>query len=106
VASAATYRRGVASSERRVFFVERYVPGLDEAAAARLSSSLRAAVDELQREGRELEWLRSFALLEEETYVWMLAAGQVDDVLSVGERAGVSCDHMVEVVEGEPLASS
>jgi hypothetical protein len=96
-----TYGRGVTTA-RRTFFVESYVPALDEEGAAALSAKLQAAIDELRREGRELEWLRSFALVEAETYVWMLTAGDVDDVVLVNERARLSYDHVVEVVAGEP----
>jgi hypothetical protein len=94
------------TSARRTFFVESYVPALDEPTAAALSAQLRAAVDELRREGQELEWLRSFALIDDETYVWMLAAGDVGDVVLVNERARLSYDHVVEVVAGERLKGS
>jgi hypothetical protein len=96
----------VTTRRSRTFFVESYVPALDGPTAAALSAQLRAAVDELRREGRELEWLRSFALIDDETYVWMLAAGDVDDVVLVNERARLSYDHVVEVVTGEPLNGS
>jgi hypothetical protein len=90
---------------RRTFLIESYVPALDEATAASLSSKLRAAVDELQGQGHKLEWLRSLALLGEETYMWMLITDDVDDVALANLRAGVSYDHVVEVVAGEPLPS-
>jgi hypothetical protein len=92
----------VTTRRRRTFFVESYVPALDEASAAALSAKLRAAIDALRREGLELEWLRSFALVEDETYVWMLTATDVDDVVLVNERARLSYDHAVEVVAGDP----
>jgi hypothetical protein len=95
----------MASPSRRTFFVESYVPALDEATAAALSSRLREAVDELRLEGRTLEWLRSFVLVDEETYVWMLAAADVDDVALVNERARVRYDHVAEVVAGEHFPS-
>jgi hypothetical protein len=91
------------TTARRTFFVESYVPALDEESAAALSAKLQAAIDELRREGRELEWLRSFALVDDETYVWMLTACDADDVVLVNERARLSYDHVVEVVAGEPL---
>jgi hypothetical protein len=91
----------VTTPRRKTFFVESYVPALDEATAAALSAKLRAAVDELRREGRELEWLRSFALVDDETFVWMLAAGDFDDVALTNQRARLSYDHVVEVVAGE-----
>lgn len=85
----------------RTFFVESYVPRLDDATAAALSSRLRAAIAELRREGRTLEWLRSFALVDEETYVWMLKAADVDEIALVNRRARVPYDHVVEAVPGE-----
>lgn len=90
------------SAAERTFLVESYVPNLDEATAAALSSRLRSAIDELRREGHMLAWLRSFALVEEETYVWMLAAVDADDVALASRRAGLAHHaHIVEVVPGE-----
>jgi hypothetical protein len=101
----ATYRRGVSTPRRKTFFVESYIPRLDEATAAALSSRLRTAIDELRREGRTLEWLRSFALVSEETYVWMVTADDVDEVALMHQRAQVPYDHVVEAVTGdEPQA--
>ena len=77
------------------------VPRLDEETAAALSSRLRAVIAELRREGRTLEWLRSFALVDEETYVWMLKAADVDEIALVNHRAQVPYDHVVEAVPGE-----
>ena len=91
----------MASPTVRTFFVESYVPRLDEATAAALSSRLRAVIAELRREGRTLEWLRSFALVDEETYVWMLRAADVDEIALVNQRARVPYDHIVEAVPGE-----
>ena len=91
----------MASPTVRTFFVESYVPRLDDATAAALSSRLRAAIAELRREGRTLEWLRSFALVDEETYVWMLKAADVDEIALVNQRALVPYHHVVEAVSGE-----
>jgi hypothetical protein len=92
------------SQEPKTFLVETYVPRLDETTAVALSSRLRAAVAELQREGLALCWLRSFALVGEETYVWMLTAADADDVARVNRQAAVTFDHITEVVPGEALA--
>lgn len=91
----------MAGSSERTFFVESYVSNLDQAAAVGLSLQLRSAIDELRREGLVLAWLRSFALIDEETYVWMLTARDLDDVVLLNERAGVSWDHVVEAIPGE-----
>lgn len=85
----------------RTFFVESYVPQLDAAGAAALSARLRAAVAELREEGLALAWIRSFALLEDDTYVWMVEAAAVDDVARIQRRAGMELDHVVEAVSGE-----
>jgi hypothetical protein len=83
------------------YLVETYIPNLDEATAAALSTRLQAAIGELQREGLALRWLRSFALLDEETYSWMLTATDADDVARINRRAGVAFDHLAEVLPGE-----
>lgn len=83
------------------YLVETYVPKLDEATAVALSKRLRAAIAELQREGLALRWLRSFALVGEETYMWMLTATDAHDIVVVNRRAGVTVDHIAEVVPGE-----
>ena len=85
----------------RTFFVESYIPQLDAEGAAALSSRLQTAVDQLKDEGLALAWIRSFALLQEDTYVWMVEATQLDHVVLVQRRAGVELDHIVEVVPGE-----
>lgn len=85
----------------RTFFVESYIPQLDAAGAAALSSRLQTAVEQLKDEGLPLAWIRSFALLREDTYVWMVEATQLDHVVMVQRRAGVELDHVVEVIPGE-----
>jgi len=85
----------------RTFFVESYIPHLDAAGVAALSSRLQTAVEQLQEEGLPLTWIRSFALAGEETFVWMVEATQLDHVVLLQRRAGLELDHVVEVVPGE-----
>ena len=85
----------------RTFFVESYIPQLDAACAAALSSRLQTAVEQLKEEGLPLVWIRSFALLQEDTYVWMVEATQLDHVVLVQQRAGVELDHVAEAMPGE-----
>lgn len=89
------------SRKQTTYLVETYVPKLDEATAADLSARLQAAIGELQREGLALRWLRSFALLDEETYSWMLTAADAGDVARVNQRAGVTFDHVAEILPGD-----
>jgi hypothetical protein len=80
----------------RTFLVESYVPGLDEQAAAMLSSRLREAIRQLTEEGTTLRWRGSFALVDEETYICIIEAPNVDHVVQLSERAGFEPDHIVE----------
>ena len=92
------YGRGVFGGAGRTFLVESYVPGLDERAAATLSSRLREAIRQLDEEGMTLHWGGSFALVEEETYMFIVGAPRVDDVVQLSERAGFEHDHVVEAL--------
>jgi len=91
----------MALEHERTFFVESYIPQLDADGASALSSRLQRAVAQLAAEGLPLAWIRSFALLDEETYVWMVAASQREHVVLVQRRAGVALDHIVEAAPGE-----
>jgi DNA-binding GntR family transcriptional regulator len=81
----------------RTFLVETYVPGLDERAAVSLSSRLREAIRQLAEEGVILRWDGSFALVDEETFICIIGAASVDDVVELSKRAGFEPDHVVEV---------
>jgi hypothetical protein len=82
----------------RTFLVESYVPRLDKRTAATLSSRLREAIRRLGEEGVALRWGGSFALVDEETYLCIIAAPQLDDVVRLSGRVGFEHDHVVEVL--------
>jgi hypothetical protein len=86
----------VARERERTFLVESYVPRLDERTAVTLSSRLREAIGQLAEEGMTLRWGGSFALVDEETYICIIGAPKVDDVVQLGERARFEHDHVVE----------
>lgn len=94
----AAYRPTMAPAQH-TFLVETYVSHLDGATADDLSARLRAAIGELRREGLTLRWLRSFALVDDETYIWMVDAPDADLVALVHKRAAVSVDHIAAVTE-------
>ena len=93
--------RAMPSRNERTYFVDAYVPHLDAATAAVLSARLQTAVEELREEGLPLAWIRSFALLDEDTYVWMIKAAEPDHVVLIQRRAGVEFDHIVEATADE-----
>jgi hypothetical protein len=80
----------------RTFLVESYVPGLDQQAAATLSSRFRAAIRQLTEEGTTLRWGGSFALVDDETYFCIIGASKVDHVVQLSERTGFEPDHVAE----------
>ncbi|MGH2922323.1 MAG: hypothetical protein ACRDKU_09680 [Gaiellaceae bacterium] len=80
----------------RTFLVESYVPGLDERAASTISSRLREAIRQLDQGGLTLRWGGSFALVDEETYICIIAAPTIDYVAQLSEQAGLEHDHVVE----------
>ena len=86
----------------RTFLLESYVPRLDERAAAAITSRVRSTVSLLEQEGKPLRWLRSLALVGEETYLCVLAATDADEALEVNIRARRGCDHVAEVVTFDP----
>jgi hypothetical protein len=90
------YGREVFGGAARTFLVETYVPGLDERAAATLSSRLTESIRQLNEEGTALRWGGSFALVVEETYICVIVATVVDDVVQLSDRAGLEHDHVVE----------
>lgn len=86
----------VASQTARTFFVESYVPRLDVRTAETLSSRLRETVRQLNEEGTAVRWRGSFALVDEETYICIIAARKIDDVVAVTDRSGLEHDNVVE----------
>jgi hypothetical protein len=88
----------------KTFLVESYVPHLDEPTAGAISSRGGAAVVELQEEGFALRWVQSFALVDEETYLCIVVAPDLDHVLRLSERAGITAGHVVEIVASDSSA--
>jgi hypothetical protein len=95
----------VAHRQERTFLVESYVRDLDDRSAAAITSRLQAGIRQLDKEGATLRWLRSFALVDEETYLCFVAAYDPDHVAQLGQRAGLEYEHVVEVVAIEPPAA-
>lgn len=97
----AAYGARVSGGELTTFLVEKYVPELDREAAEAISSRYRNAVRELTGAGIGVRCFRSYAVLEDETYLCVVGAGNADQVVQLSHRAGLVPDHVVpvEVVE-------
>ena len=91
---------------RRSFLVECYWPGVEieqlESAVARV----RAAADELRATGRPVEFVGTIFVRADET-VFCLFDGNESDIRTVGARAGVPFERVLELlrIEGGAHAS-
>ncbi len=74
------------------------MPRLDERSAKTLTSSLRETIRQLNEDGMPLRWRGSFALVDEETYICIIAAPEIDDVGELSERVGLEHDHIAEAL--------
>ena len=88
----------MAGQVARTFLAESYVPHLEERTATVISGRLRAAAFQLEQEGLGLGSVRSFALLDEETYLCVVEASDCHHVLRLSDRAEFTFDHLVEMV--------
>jgi hypothetical protein len=84
------------------FLVERYVPSLDAEKLATIGARLARAAEELAGAGREIRWLHSVGLADEDTCLCLFRAASEDDVVAVNERAGVGYEHVVSVLSAGP----
>lgn len=96
--AAGAYGRAVHDGGERTFLVEVYVPRLDAATAAAITSRCRTAVRDLKEEGVSLRWLQSFSLIDEDTYLCIVAARDRQHIGRLSGLAGLKHSHVVEVV--------
>jgi hypothetical protein len=88
-----------AAGNSRTFLIESYVPRLDVVQAATITSRLWNTVEALRREGVAVLSVRSYAALEDETYLCLVTAGEGEGVVQLCRRSGLENKHVVEVVE-------
>ncbi|HWP62919.1 MAG TPA: nickel-binding protein [Candidatus Binatia bacterium] len=82
------------------FLVERYWPGITEAAFRATHERLRTSAEALRREGIEVAHLRS-ALAQDDEVVFFFRASSMAEVAEANRRGGVPFDRIVPVVEVE-----
>jgi Protein of unknown function (DUF4242) len=80
------------------FLVERYIPRLCVNDVERLVQRLAAATAQLRAEGRDVRWLRSHALPDEETCLCFFSARRREDVEEVNRRADAAYERVVTVL--------
>ncbi len=89
-------------SRTEVFLVERFLAGAQPAAVEQLAAGLEAASAELRAEGRQVFWLRSLAVADDETCLCVFAAEQAADVEAANRLAGAGYERIVAGIAVEP----
>jgi Nickel responsive protein SCO4226-like len=88
------------------FLVERYLPRLDAAQLDALVERLRGATAQLQAEGRQVEWIRSLAVIDDEACLCIFRALAREDVAEANARAEAGYERIVEALVAEPGQTS
>jgi hypothetical protein len=77
-----------------VYLVEGYRPGVPVEVLARAARRLRAAVEQMSREGKAVRYLRSTIVPEDESCLFLLEATSEDLVREAYGRAGVEFERI------------
>jgi hypothetical protein len=78
------------------FLVEAYAPRINKQTCAQLEQHAREAVRALAAEGRQIAYLSSIFIREDETCFHLFEAGSAADVEAVSARAALSLTRIVE----------
>jgi hypothetical protein len=80
------------------FLVEAYAPGISKQTRGQLEQQARDAVREVAAEGRQISYLTSIFIREDETCFHLFEAASAEDVEAVSARAALSLTRIVEAV--------
>jgi hypothetical protein len=99
----------------RLFLVERYVP-VGSPQAVDFAARIAEAEAALSRQGRDVTWLHSLVLPDDEEWLCLFSASAVADVLEVNRIAGLSFEAVLHaqlllpsggcIVRGLPVEAS
>lgn len=81
------------------FLVESYVPKARASELVEMERRVRAAADELSREGTPLQLVRSTYLPDDEVCLHLFVAASPDAVRALTERIGLRFERISEAVE-------
>jgi hypothetical protein len=98
--------RAVAEA-RQTYLVEHYRPGLTVDGLKQWAARVREATDELEREGKDVRYLRSTIVPADESLLCVFEAANEELVRDAYARAGLSFERLsVALPEGveEPMA--
>ena len=96
-----TFRGGCAvrSVHSVIFLVEYYEPDSHLSAPVRIAKRARAAVDELVREGADLQFLRATLVPAEQTCFLLFEASSAEIVAQATQRAAIRGARLTEARE-------
>jgi hypothetical protein len=87
-----------------VYLIEGYRPGIPVDALARAARRLRAAAEQMSREGKAVRYLRSTIVPEDESCLFLLQAASEDLVREAYGRAGVGFERISTAIPVENVA--
>jgi hypothetical protein len=80
------------------FLVEMYIAGTDHDGARRGRHQARRAAETMTSEGTPVTYLSSVFVPRDETCFFFFEAGSLDIVRETAHRAGLTLDHVAEMV--------
>lgn len=93
-----------ATNARQAYLVEHYRPGLRVPGLKRWAARIRAAIDELQREGQPVRFVRSTVVPADESLLCILEAASEELVRTAYARAGIPFERIsVALPENEDV---
>jgi hypothetical protein len=86
---------------RNAYLVEHYRPGLQDDGLRRLAALVRAALDELEREGRSVRLVRTTIVPADESVLCIVEAESKELVSEAYDRAEISFERISVVLPEE-----
>jgi hypothetical protein len=96
----------VAEDARNDYLVEHYRPGLQVGGLRRLAAHVRAALDELEREGRPVRFVRTTIVPADKSVLCICEAESEELVSEAYGRAGISFERISVVLPEEAPSST
>jgi Protein of unknown function (DUF4242) len=93
--------RQAAADARQIYLVEHYRPGLSADGLRRWATRVRATVDELEREGKAVRFVRSTIVPADESLLCILEAGSEELVREAYGRAGIPFERISVAIPEE-----
>jgi hypothetical protein len=94
----------VTAEQWPVYLVEGYRPGIPVEVLARAARRLRAAAEQMSREGKAVRYLRSTIVPEDESCLFLIEAASEDLVREAYGRAGVGFERISTAIPVEDVA--